>query len=102
MEGLLRTMRDNVMVMNCNSTLVAEDTRSIPVRQLGTRETGAGKSILIVDDNLDTLKLLEFLMVTEGYTVQTAAGAEAALTLLYSFRPDAVLMDIRLPGMDGL
>ena len=55
-----------------------------------------------MDDDSDTLRLLEFLMASEGYVVQTAEGAEAAMALLYSFTPDAVLMDIRLPGMDGL
>lgn len=66
----------------------------------GTR--GAGKSILIVDDDSDTRWLLGQLLASEGYEVRTAEYAEAAMMLLYTFRPDVVLMDIRLPGMDGL
>jgi two-component system cell cycle response regulator DivK len=63
---------------------------------------GAGKSILIVDDDADTRWLLQQLLAGEGYEVQTAEYAEAAMMLLYTFRPDVVLMDVRLPGMDGL
>ena len=41
-------------------------------------------------------------MSADGFAVRTAGGAEDALAHLYSFTPDAVLMDIRLPGMNGL
>jgi two-component system cell cycle response regulator DivK len=61
-----------------------------------------GKCILIVDDDADTRWLLEHLMANEGYEVKTAEYAEEAIMLLYNFTPDAVLMDVRLPGMDGL
>lgn len=60
------------------------------------------KNILIVDDNPTTLKLLRLLMAAEGYEVQTASGSKDALTALYSFTPDVVLMDIQMPGMNGL
>jgi two-component system, cell cycle response regulator DivK len=41
-------------------------------------------------------------MTAAGYAVHTACGAAEALAHLHSFTPDAVLMDIRLPGMNGL
>jgi CheY-like chemotaxis protein len=63
---------------------------------------GTGKSILIVDDDADTRWLLGELLTSEGYAVEMAESAESAMMLLYNFRPDAVLMDVRLPGMDGL
>jgi two-component system phosphate regulon response regulator OmpR len=63
---------------------------------------GTAKNILIVDDDSDTRWLLGELLASEGYAVQAAESAEAAMMLLYTFRPDAVLMDVRLPGMDGL
>jgi CheY-like chemotaxis protein len=63
---------------------------------------GMGKSILIVDDDADTRWLLGELLASEGYAVRAAESAETAMMLLYNFRPDAVLMDVRLPGMDGL
>jgi CheY-like chemotaxis protein len=61
-----------------------------------------GKNVLIVDDDPDTSWLLADLLVTAGYEVQTAESAEGAMRALYSFTPDAVLMDVRLPGMNGL
>jgi CheY-like chemotaxis protein len=89
--------------MNSNTILIAEDDpAAAPIPSVRMQVKSTGESILIVDDDSDTLRLLEFLMAREGYAVQTANGAEDAMALLYSFTPDAVLMDIRLPGMDGL
>jgi CheY-like chemotaxis protein len=62
----------------------------------------AGESILIVDDNVQNLKLARVILATEGYDVQTAADAEEALALLRTSRPHVILMDLQLPGMDGL
>ena len=59
-------------------------------------------AILIVDDNATNLKLAQVLLAGEGYEVRTAADAEQALEVLRSFRPRLILMDIQLPGMDGL
>jgi CheY-like chemotaxis protein len=62
----------------------------------------AGNSILIVDDNPANMKLVRVLLSSEGYDVHTALDAQEALTELRSSRPDLILMDIQLPGMDGL
>jgi two-component system, cell cycle response regulator DivK len=62
----------------------------------------AGESILIVDDNAQNLKLARVILATEGYDVRTAADAEEALRLLTSYAPRLILMDLQLPGMDGL
>ncbi len=62
----------------------------------------AGDCILIVDDNATNLKLARVLLQGAGYEVRTAADAEDALRLLATFRPRLILMDIQLPGMDGL
>jgi len=72
------------------------------VRKNPATAKGAGKSILIVDDDPETRWLLEYLMVSEGYEVRSADYAEGALNLLFNFTPDVVLMDVRLPGMNGL
>jgi CheY-like chemotaxis protein len=58
--------------------------------------------ILIVDDNPVNLKLGRVLLAAEGYEVRTAVDAEAALEVLGKWRPRLILMDIQLPGMDGL
>jgi CheY-like chemotaxis protein len=62
----------------------------------------AGEPILIVDDNAINLKLLRLTLKVEGYDVQTAVDAEQAMAVLTVFRPRLVLMDLQLPGMDGL
>lgn len=62
----------------------------------------AGEPILVVDDNALNLKLVRVLLVSEGYETRTAGDAEEALAVLREFRPRLILMDIQLPGMDGL
>jgi CheY-like chemotaxis protein len=61
-----------------------------------------GDPILVVDDNPQNLKLARVLLRSEGYRVETAVDAEEALRVLDSFEPRLVLMDLQLPGMDGL
>jgi CheY-like chemotaxis protein len=58
--------------------------------------------ILNVDDNPTNLKLVAYLMKANGYTVDTALDAEAALDAVRLARPTVILMDIQLPGKDGL
>ena len=58
--------------------------------------------ILIVDDNPTNLKLASQVLEVEGYRVDQAADAEQAQELLQHMTPDLILMDIALPGMDGL
>jgi CheY-like chemotaxis protein len=61
-----------------------------------------GTSILLVDDSLHNLKLMRFLLGQEGFEVRTAENAEQALLALAKHIPNLILMDIQLPGMDGL
>ncbi len=61
-----------------------------------------GEPILIVDDNPTNLKLARVVLASEGYNVRTASDAEEALAVLETFSPRLILMDIQLPGMDGL
>jgi two-component system cell cycle response regulator DivK len=58
--------------------------------------------VLIIEDNAANMKLAVFLLESAGRTVLTASDAETGLTLARSRRPDLILMDIQLPGMDGL
>ncbi|HLZ08259.1 MAG TPA: response regulator [Chloroflexota bacterium] len=60
------------------------------------------ETILIVDDNAINLKLARVTLRGEGFDVHTAGDAEEALTLLERIHPRLILMDIQLPGMDGL
>ncbi len=61
-----------------------------------------GETILIVDDNATNLKLARVVLATAGYDVQTAEDAATALDTLKTFKPRLILMDIQMPGMDGL
>ena len=62
----------------------------------------AKNSILIVDDNPVNLKLIRVLLAGEGYDVRTAADAEEAMQVLKEASPHLILMDVQLPGIDGL
>jgi len=60
------------------------------------------RSILVVDDNATNLKLAADVLAFEGYEVSTAADVEQARSVLRQGIPDLLLLDIALPGMDGL
>ena len=59
-------------------------------------------SILIIEDNPANMKLASLLLLNAGHTVLCATDAETGLTLARADQPDLILMDIQLPGMDGL
>ena len=59
-------------------------------------------TILIVDDNPVNMKLIRILLTGEGYDVRIAADAKEALEVLTEVHPSLILMDIQLPGIDGL
>lgn len=58
--------------------------------------------ILIIEDNAANMKLATLLLRNAGHTALCAVDAETGLTLARNDRPDLVLMDIQLPGIDGL
>ena len=62
----------------------------------------AGERVLIVDDNATNLKLVAYLMKANGYVVETALDAESAIEAIRLHHPEVILMDIQLPGIDGL
>jgi DNA-binding NarL/FixJ family response regulator len=57
--------------------------------------------VLVVDDQADALRLLEIELTAAGLRVRTADSGEAALAAIKSLRPDAVLLDVKMGGMDG-
>jgi two-component system cell cycle response regulator DivK len=58
--------------------------------------------VLIVEDNAANMKLAVFLLQDAGHEVHSAVDAEAGLALARDEHPDLILMDIQLPGIDGL
>jgi two-component system phosphate regulon response regulator PhoB len=66
------------------------------------RRTVPGKKILIVEDHEDTRELLEYNLSASGFEVRAVRDGTAALEVVRPFQPDLVLLDLMLPGMDGL
>lgn len=62
----------------------------------------ANQKVLVVDDEEDILELLKFNLSREGYQVPCAASGEQALGLVRSENPDLIVLDLMLPGIDGL
>jgi two-component system, cell cycle response regulator DivK len=58
--------------------------------------------VLIVDDNVMNIALAQVVLLAEQFEVETAAGGLEAMQKVASFRPDLILMDIQMPGMDGI
>jgi len=62
----------------------------------------AKETILVVDDEEDILELIRFNLVREGYKVLCAPSGEEALSVGQSEIPDLMVLDLMLPGIDGL
>ena len=58
--------------------------------------------VLIIEDNPANMTLAVFLLTSAGHTVLSATDAEAGINTARTEHPDLILMDIQLPGMDGL
>lgn len=58
--------------------------------------------IVVIEDNLSSMKLTSFLLKSAGYQVLPASNAKTGLVLIRAEMPALVLMDVKLPGMNGL
>ncbi len=79
-------------------TVVISDPRSADLR----RTDGEAVRILVVDDEPTLTELLSMALRYEGWVVQTAASGHRAVRTARDFRPDAVVLDVMLPDLDGL
>ena len=81
----------------------------LPVEEAGGEEQAAGgaasagkrKRVLVVDDNVDAAESLAAILRLSGHELRSAYGGPAALEEARSFRPQAVLLDLGLPGLNG-
>jgi CheY-like chemotaxis protein len=64
--------------------------------------TTAPLRILVVDDNADTARMLEFLLKREGHETNIALDGPEAIAAAKRDRPDVVLLDLTLPGLSGV
>jgi two-component system cell cycle response regulator DivK len=62
----------------------------------------AGPRVLVVDDNAMNVELVRHVLDHDGFIVESACDAGEALARIASFQPELILMDIQMPGMDGL
>ena len=64
--------------------------------------TSEAKKIVIVEDNPFNMELVHDILAIKGYEIYEAVNAEQGLEIITRIKPDLVLMDIQLPGMDGV
>jgi two-component system KDP operon response regulator KdpE len=64
-------------------------------------EKAVGKKILVIDDDPAFVRLVEQVLTQKGYEVLSASSGGEGLRLLFVHRPDLVLLDVVMPGMDG-
>jgi CheY-like chemotaxis protein len=67
-----------------------------------TNANGPSLRVLVVDDNIDAAQTIGMLLQAKGHEVRTAYNGPAALEAAVDFQPTVVLLDIGLPGLDGL
>lgn len=77
-----------------------ETSAQAPIRL--TRADGSPIRVLVVDDEASLTDLLQMALRYEGWEIKTAADGSSALTTARDFRPDAIVLDIMLPDIDGL
>ncbi len=78
---------------------------SRPARRARERATLGrvrGASVLVVDDDISIRRMLERTLSAEGHTVSSAADGGAALAAIERSVPDVLVLDVAMPGMDGL
>jgi CheY-like chemotaxis protein len=76
-------------------------TSALQLRQVPVAKTKAPKKVLLVEDNVDGVQTMLALLHDIGHKVVFALNGEDALDLARRLRPDFVLLDLGLPGMDG-
>ena len=59
-------------------------------------------TVLLVDDDPDIRRILQFTLAAEGYEVATAADGTEALAMASELQPDVMVLDVMMPGCDGL
>lgn len=67
----------------------------------GAGAAGPGETVLVVDDDFDIARYVELNLSLEGFTVHVAHDGQEAVAKAQRLRPDAVLLDVMMPGLDG-
>jgi hypothetical protein len=81
--------------------VVAEAVEPAPVTAPAQRATPSVGTVLVIDDEAAIRDLMQRFLAKEGFGVATAAGGEEGLRLARELRPDAITLDVMMPGLDG-
>jgi len=80
-------------------TLAAND--AAPEQAAPAGQASSGRRVLLVDDNVDAMEMMGFLLSEMGYNAQTTSDASHLVDLALAHQPDVIVLDIGLPGVDG-
>jgi PAS domain S-box-containing protein len=80
---------------------VAGEQPQAPVQEAAQAPSNSGRRVLLVDDNVDAMEMMAFLLAEMGYEPYTTADAGHLVDMALERRPDVIVLDIGLPGVDG-
>jgi DNA-binding response OmpR family regulator len=78
------------------------ELKPVTTRKMNPVTKNSSQRVLIVDDEADTVELIEFNLKNSGYQTATASGGAEALRKVRSMNPDLIILDLMLPEIDGL
>ena len=81
--------------------VIAEVVEQVPVTTSPERVTPSAGTVLVIDDEAAIRDLMQRYLGKEGFRVVAAAGGEEGLRLARELRPDAITLDVMMPGLDG-
>jgi len=79
----------------------AAGTDAAPAPSGQPAPASGGRKVLLVDDNVDAMEMMAFLLAEMGYEAHTTADADNLVRMASDLRPDVIVLDIGLPGVDG-
>jgi CheY-like chemotaxis protein len=106
-NGTLEAQSDGVdrgskFVIRVPALAAAEPVAAQPPEATWPSASLIRRRVLVVDDNADAAQTLATVMRQIGHDVQVAGGGEEALRIAAGYRPEVILMDLGMPGMNGL
>ncbi|WP_338066184.1 response regulator [Billgrantia endophytica] len=102
LPNLTLPMGGEILCKPLSRQLLADSLRRCGSPQAASRKPRSGTRLLIVDDNASNRRLLRELLQRPGLSIEEAGSGQEAMALAESEPFDLVLMDIRMPGMDGV
>ena len=101
-EGTTFTMRVPVLLPGVDAETLVEVTPVTTDAELeAIRATGAGRTLLVIDDDPEARDIVERFLRKDGFEVVTAGSGEEGLRLAHKLKPVAITLDVMMPDMDG-